>query len=252
MGMSGSFDEFARLVTDIENRGFIKSTRKGPTGIGKLFEDLLGKEEDNAAAPDFGDIEIKVHDGRAGSMITLFTKAPTSPRQANTYLRENYGAADPESGLKSLHATVTATRRTNSNVYDYDFQIFVDEARQRVVQLVFDKSGNMIDDSVYWSFDVLAMQMELKLRNLALVHAEKEVRQDGTYYRYTGVDYIKDINIDMLIPALIDGAVKVDNRIGSYKSGRNFGKTHDHGTGFRITQSDLLYYGNVTDKLIEL
>ena len=31
----------------------------------------------------------------------------------------------------------------------------------------------------------------------------------------------------------------LDIRIGVYKSGQYFGKTHDHGTGFRIKESDL-------------
>ncbi len=40
----------------------------------------------------------------------------------------------------------------------------------------------------------------------------------------------------------------VDIRIGSYKSGKNKGKTHDHGTGFRIKPSDLgLLYARTLD-----
>ena len=31
----------------------------------------------------------------------------------------------------------------------------------------------------------------------------------------------------------------VDIRIGAYKTGKNKGKTHDHGTGFRINKEDL-------------
>lgn len=36
-----------------------------------------------------------------------------------------------------------------------------------------------------------------------------------------------------------DGKLMVDIRIGSYKSGKNKGKPHDHGTGFRIKPVDL-------------
>ena len=42
----------------------------------------------------------------------------------------------------------------------------------------------------------------------------------------------------------------IDIRIGSYKSGKNLGKTHDHGTGFRIKPEDLknLYSEKITVK----
>ena len=39
--------------------------------------------------------------------------------------------------------------------------------------------------------------------------------------------------------------MKIDIRIGVYKTGSNFGKTHDHGTGFRISDSNLIKYANV-------
>ena len=39
---------------------------------------------------------------------------------------------------------------------------------------------------------------------------------------------------------LIDGGVIMyDVRIGSYGSGRNYGKAHDHGSGFRILEKNI-------------
>ncbi len=39
---------------------------------------------------------------------------------------------------------------------------------------------------------------------------------------------------------LIDeGMIMYDIRIGSYGSGRNYGKAHDHGSGFRILERNL-------------
>lgn len=37
----------------IKNMGYVKSTRVGVTGVGKTFEDLLGKEEDTQGMPDY-------------------------------------------------------------------------------------------------------------------------------------------------------------------------------------------------------
>lgn len=245
MGKQGTVEEFKVLFEEIKSEGFIKSTRRGPTGIGKTFEDKLDKIEDNKDLPDFGDIEIKAHDAVGNSMVTLFTKAPTNPKQSNTYLRENYGILDPEYGVKTLHMTVSANRRTDSEKYDFNFQIRVDRSEERVVQMIFDKSGIMVDDSVYWTFDSLEAQLTRKLSVLGLVDVDVQKRFDGTYYHYTGVKYIKGLTLENMIRAIEDGAMKIDNRIGAYRIGIKKGKTHDHGTGFRMTQAALLKYGTV-------
>ena len=41
-----------------------------------------------------------------------------------------------------------------------------------------------------------------------------------------------------LLSLLEKGKVYVDLRIGQYHSGPNMGKTHDHGTAFRIREED--------------
>lgn len=247
MGKQGTVEEFKTEFELIKAQGFIKSTRKGPTGIGKTFEDKLGKIEDNEDAPDFGEIEIKAHDTVGNSMVTLFTKAPTNPKQSNTYLREKYGIVDPEYGVKTLHMTVSAIQRTQSKKYDYDFQIRVDHDTKRVVQMVFDKHGEMIDDTVYWTFDALEKQLTKKLGTLGIVDVEVKKQIDGTYYHYVGVQYIQGLTVDNMVKAIEDGAMKIDNRIGAYKTGVKKGKTHDHGTGFRMTQAALLKYGTVVE-----
>lgn len=38
----------------------------------------------------------------------------------------------------------------------------------------------------------------------------------------------------------------IDIRIGVYASGKNKGKTHDHGTAFRIKLERLLQYATIT------
>jgi len=43
----------------IKQKGYIKSVRRGSTGIGATFESLLGKHEESFELPDFHGIEIK-------------------------------------------------------------------------------------------------------------------------------------------------------------------------------------------------
>ncbi|MBO8439175.1 MAG: hypothetical protein IAC51_00815 [bacterium] len=46
-------------------------------------------------------------------------------------------------------------------------------------------------------------------------------------------------NLSKFLSLIDSGHIMYDIRIGSYKSGKHFGKTHDHGSGFRILESNL-------------
>ena len=64
--------EFQERLKSIRNQEFIRSKRKGPTGIGYTLESELGIEENNIALPDLGFAELKAHrDKHSG--LTLFT-----------------------------------------------------------------------------------------------------------------------------------------------------------------------------------
>ena len=96
----------------IKALGFIPSSRSHNTGIGKTFEDLLEKEEDNLAEADFEGIEVKSQRSTASSYITLFTKSPSFPNGANGILRDNYGElVNPANPLiKKLHTSIFGHR----------------------------------------------------------------------------------------------------------------------------------------------
>ena len=88
--MISTLEEFKSKMDEISIKGWIKTHRRGPTGIGKTLEDLLGITENNASEPDFGVYELKSARDTDSSMLTLFTKTPKPPR-VNNYLLNNYG-----------------------------------------------------------------------------------------------------------------------------------------------------------------
>ena len=45
------------------------------------------------------------------------------------------------------------------------------------------------------------------------------------------------------------GLIMYDIRIGSYRSGLNYGKTHDHGSGFRILEKNIWKLYSVHEKV---
>lgn len=56
----------------IKKLGWIKSIRKGSTGIGATFEKLLGINENSFEIPDFDGIEIKTKRNYSNSFTSLF------------------------------------------------------------------------------------------------------------------------------------------------------------------------------------
>ena len=106
-----------REFNRIKNLGYVKSRRSNNTGIGKTFEDYLGVTENNDKLPDFAGFEVKSQRALTSSYLTLFTKSPTGPVGANTYLRDTYGEFYEEyPTLKRLHTSIFSER---FNTYKY-------------------------------------------------------------------------------------------------------------------------------------
>ena len=64
-------------IKEIYNEGWIKTLRRGDTGVGFTFETKLGIEANSKKKPDFMGIEIKAFRKRSfGSLVTLFSQVP--------------------------------------------------------------------------------------------------------------------------------------------------------------------------------
>jgi len=68
-----TIEKFIKKFEVLKKKGFIKTHRKGPTGIGHTLEQELGMKENNIALPDIKGAELKAHRIDSSSMITLFT-----------------------------------------------------------------------------------------------------------------------------------------------------------------------------------
>lgn len=66
--------ELRQRLCDLNDQGFVKSKRTGPTGIGYTLENWLDVTENNLPIPDIdGQIEIKATRSSTNKLITLFT-----------------------------------------------------------------------------------------------------------------------------------------------------------------------------------
>lgn len=229
-------EEFNR----IKSKGFIKSNRVHNTGIGKTFEDHLGVMENNVKEPDFMGFEVKSQRARTSSFLTLFTKSPSLPKKANTYLRDKYGefyVEYPE--LKHIHTSMFANKfNTYKNVYKFKISNNPEE-QSLLIQVAKINSTKIIDQSVGWLYKDIENCITKKIKALFYVTADVKVKDGIEYFHYTKAEIYMNPSMDNFLNILNEGKVMVDIRIGSYKTGRNIGKTHDHGTAFRIQSKDL-------------
>ena len=54
-----TLDQVRERLSSIKQMGYVRTMRRGPTGIGYTLESLLEIEENNISAPDLGTFELK-------------------------------------------------------------------------------------------------------------------------------------------------------------------------------------------------
>lgn len=231
--MITTIDDFIREYKKIQEKGWIRTHRSGNTGIGKTLEDLLGITENNYQEPDFGEYELKASRIDSNSMLTLFTKSPM-PRGANTALRMMYGYASSayDNDEKVLHATLNALEfvKISNTGHSLKVDYVLDSPSDKI--FVESETGHF---NAYWLVDQLRKSFISKYPN-KLVYVKAESRGSGANEEFLFKQaYVCDgFSYNGFLDLLQKGKIYVDLRIGQYPDGR----THDHGTGFRIKEND--------------
>jgi len=232
--MINTIQEFINEFLKIKEQEWLKTHRSGPTGVGKTLEDLLGIVENNKGEPDFGEYELKSTRINSKSMLTIFTKSP-EPKGSNSVLLNKFGYV--VNGKKKLHITL-------------DTQKFVDLPNKSnglkincFNNKIFIETKNGIIKEIFWEKNILERIIKKKyLYDNQLVYAKAKSRNLGKNeeFWYTEAYLVKGVNFQGIYSLIKKGILKIDIRIGTYPDGR----THDHGTGFRIMEKD-------QDKLFE-
>lgn len=211
----------------IKSMGFVKTHRINDTGIGKTLEDLLNIKENNLRLPDIGSIELKAKRIDSTSMLTLATKSPL-PKGANKILFENYKYT--KEGQFNLHSTVYGSRFNPQGLKI----IFIDD------MLKLDNK-NGID--AYWPITIFNEVLRSKSNQVLLVFAETkgEKKTVSEQFHFTEAYLLSNLSIKKFKTAILQDKLKIDIRIGVYRTGKLKGRYHDHGTGFRIHKKDFLH-----------
>jgi len=238
--MKDTIKQFKEDFEKVKKAGFIESHRTHNTGIGKTFEDLVNVVENNKQEVDYlNELELKSSRELSTSMITLFTKSPSHPPKSNTLLRLKFGKE--EDGSKILHTTIPGDK-FNTFIEKYGFKLDVNEKEKKIYILIKDLRTNVLIDFIcYYTFKDLKDIVEKKCKNIVFVTAKIRKENEKEFFHFENATLLTGLTFDKFLIAVKEGDILYDIRIGTYKDG----KTHDHGSGFRIKKEKIAKIFNI-------
>lgn len=228
--------ELKRKLKAINALGFVKTHRKGDTGIGKTLEDLLGIKENNIPLPDIGEIaELKAYRRSASSMLTLFTLEP-QPKggDRDRILLDNFGYSKRDNGRsKELHSTLSCKRYNNQGL-----KLKVEKDKVRIIG-----KGKRLN--IYWDMEDLRKKFEAKLPALVYALADCKEIKSTEHFHFNQAYFLEGFDFGHFKNMVKKDAIVVDFRMFYRPSG----SVRNHGTGFRVKINQLY---NCFDTKVEL
>ncbi len=214
--------EFQINFARIQNLGFVPSLRRGPTGVGHTFEQLLGLNENNIALADIGFADLKAHRAGSSSMVTLFSADRGAWRINPLDAVQRFGVRDDQ-GRTSLFVTLSRTPNAAG--------LFL-HIGDETISARHAASGTVLAE---WQLAYLAQRFRAKFPALILVSAASETRAGGVeWFHFTRAQLLTETSPHRIREAFIAEDIMVDLRV--YEHG---GSARNHGTGFRTREDRL-------------
>lgn len=227
--MTMKIEEFQTRFTAIKAKGFLPTTRKGPTGIGHTLESLLGITENNEDHPDIEGAELKAHRSKGSSLITLFTFNKKVWQMPPLQAIKQYGSLD-QSGRLGLYYTMSRTPNSAG------LFLHVEDKEISVRHI----SGKTI---AVWLLSNLAERFAQKIPAMILVSALTEERDGLEHFRFFRARLMKGTSPELLADQFREENIVVDLRLHDKGT-----MARNHGTGFRAYEDKLpLLFQSIND-----
>lgn len=234
------FYELYNNYLDIKEKGWIKSKRRGPGGVGYTFETLLGKEENSFSVPDFKSVEIKTMRIRSRNVLHLFCLTPDGE-----YLfpikrvLDNLGYPSKwNSNYKVFMCNVNAKNSSKIGLFK-KIKLFVNRENSKLELKAFKIDGNEIEINISWSFDLLKTTLERKLKRLAIIKAKNKFINDEEYFWYSYIFLYQLKSFETFLLLIENGIITITFNIDVFKNEKRYGQIYDHGTYFSINFADI-------------
>ncbi len=219
--------ELTKRLQSLRDKGFVKTIRKGPTGIGHLLEHELELKENNIAIPDIGGrVELKATRRNASSLITLFTFNKGVWRIKQADLIAKYGYMDEN----ERHALYNIVNMKTPNSQGFYLTIDIEK------HLIILRNVSVNNSIAEWSTYVIAGKFMTKLDRLVLILADSKYEEDAEYFHYNEAYLLEEPTPDKFLEAFEKNELMIDLRMHLKESGG----VRNHGTGFRISEKNLM------------
>ena len=232
---------FQKTFKKIRKKGWVESKRKGKTGIGYTFEELLCKKEDNLPIADFQGIEIKTtHNYIKNKIIHLFNATPDGDYlYPIKEIHEKLGYPDKNNPTYKVFNMDVTTKEFTRIGYSKKMILQVDYKNSKIYLKVIGKNKEYENMKISWSFELLKERIDYKIKKLALVGANTIKENKIEKFKYTGYKMYEIKSFNDFIKCIEEGYIIITFKIGYYKTGNKKGQLHDHGTGFSINYKDI-------------
>lgn len=221
--MPMKLSEFKTKYREIKSRGFIKSRRKGNTGVGHTLEQELGLIENCISGPDLEDNELKAARKGAGGKQTLFTKEGKWIVSQQDYIKTYGFPHTTKKGEMSGQSTVTKTVN-NRGLYIKTSDDFCSVFHNDIV-------------IVQWDWKTLVEQFTTKFPACVKVFADVEKRDGVEYFHYNEAYLYTGTDKTLFRTALEEDLIAIDIRM---RTQNTIGKSiRNRGTAFRINHANM-------------
>lgn len=219
--MNSTITEIQRKLSEIKSKGYVKSLRNGPTGIGYTLETLLDISENNISLPDLGNVELKAQRENHTGMTTLFTFNNKAWKMDPLVAIRKYGSLDKD-GRQGMYYTMN-TKPNSAGLF-----LHIDDLTVAVRNI----DGNVV---AVWQLSEIEKRFEAKVKNVLLVKAKTEIRDSVEYFYFDRARLLSGGTTKSILKSQFEsGELLIDLRLHDKgTSARN------HGTGFRIFEKNI-------------
>ena len=216
-----TLEEVQQKLSVIKQKGYVRTLRKGPTGVGKTLETLLGITENNISAPDLGTIELKSQRENHTGMTSLFTFNRKAWKIPALDAIRKYGSLDKD-GRLGLYYTMDL-KPNSAGLF-----LFVGDTSVAVRST----DGSLIAE---WSLDEITRRFNTKVKSLLLVRARVEERGRVEYFWYNRARLLSGGATESILKSQFEsGQLRLDLRLHDQGT-----MARNHGTGFRVYEREL-------------
>ncbi len=221
--------EIKRKLERLKELGWVRSYRKGPTGVGHTMEGLLGLGETNISLPDWGKLEIKTIRRNSNTPITLFSKSPKLKDCSSLKeFVEKHGYWDEKRERQALYCSLTSQMIETGRCKGWIMR--VDKESEDILFQHF-KEVVAVQDALS-----LKKKMAEKLSNLVLIIADRKRERNAEFFQYNEAYLLANAAHDHFLDLIENGDIIFDWRLYL----RPNGTVRDHGAAYRIKESKLV------------